>query len=146
MSTADIKAIATQIMRDIGAGYSEDNYQQAHFNKLVKIDPAAVKERTIPIIYDGESIGTCRADIVTTHHVIEIKAMRKMQSGVRNQIRKYLVRLMHMDGISRTGLVINFNQDTEEAEFIEYNVNAEEHMSTSIATVYTRRKHTPLQE
>ena len=55
MSTADIKAIATQIMRDIGAGYSEDNYQQALFNKLVKIDPAAVKERTIPIIYDGAS-------------------------------------------------------------------------------------------
>jgi GxxExxY protein len=81
-----IELIATKIMSDLGAGYSESIYQVALFNKLVKLDPATTTEKSIPVVYENEVIGTCRADIVTSEHIIEIKAARAMPQGVGFQV------------------------------------------------------------
>jgi GxxExxY protein len=119
VTAGQIKAMADTIMADLGAGYSESIYQNALFHKLVKLDPSTSMERTVPVVYEQEVLGTCRLDIVTMDSIIEIKATRKMPSSVRNQIRKYLMNLKNQDGRLRFGLVINFNQETERAEFID---------------------------
>ena len=120
IDTFDVKEMASRIIRDMGAGYSETIYQKALFNKLVKIDPTAVMEHTIQVLYDGEVVGTCRADIVTAQHVIEVKAVRSMPWNVGNQIRKYLKNLKERDSVAREGLVINFNQDHERVDILTF--------------------------
>jgi GxxExxY protein len=119
VTAPQIKAMADKIMADLGAGYSECIYQNALLHKLIKLDPSASTEQTVPVVYENEVLGTCRLDIVTQDCIIEVKATRKMPSNVCHQIRKYLVNLRNQDGAARFGLVINFNQDTEAAEFID---------------------------
>lgn len=118
LTTTHIKQIAAKIMADLGAGYSEVCYQTALFNRLIKIDPSTQKEKTAQVVYEGEVIGTCRADIVTSEHIIEVKATNSMPPKVIKQIRKYMVNFLASDMVSRNGIVINFNQDTEQAEFV----------------------------
>ena len=118
ITTDTIMSLARKIMEDLGAGYSECIYQNALRNKLLAYDPHCVKEKTIPVIYEGELLGTCRADLVTSSHIIEVKAVRSMPSAVGHQISKYLKNLKDQDQIEREGLVINFNQDTERCEFM----------------------------
>ena len=139
MDTCTILQAAYTIMEGLGVGYSESIYQHALFNKLVKIDASTQMEKSIPVVYDGEVLGTCRADLVTSGHVIEIKATRTMPPKVCNQIRKYLVQLRHEDGVQRVGLVINFNQDTELTEVIVID-------QTPTPVVHKRRKVTPCDE
>ncbi len=90
MDTATITDLADRIMADLGAGYSESIYQNALHRKLARIDPQCIMEKTIPVVYDGDTLGVCRADIVTETHVIEIKAVRRMPPGAGNQVSKYL--------------------------------------------------------
>ena len=140
--TADqITQLAEKIFADLGAGYSEHIYQTALFNKIIKIDPSALKEKCIPVVYESEVLGTCRADILTDTCVIETKATRTMPSGVANQLRKYLVNLHLQDNKPRFGVVINFNQDTERAEFMILDP-----IPAAPPTVYKRRKITAAEE
>jgi GxxExxY protein len=139
MDTATITQLADRIMADLGAGYSESIYQNALHRKLIRIDATCVMEKSIPVVYDGDTLGVCRADIVTETHVIEIKAVRRMPSGAGNQVNKYTRHLAEADGRPRTGLVINFNQEFERTEIIEYPV-AEE------ACEPKRRKCTPVSD
>ncbi len=122
----EIQEMASRIMCDLGAGYSEAIYQRALFNKIARIDISAVMEKTVPVLYENELIGTCRADIVTSNYVVEIKAVRNMSSNVGNQICKYMKILHENDGILREGLVVNFNQEFERVDFLAFsspNVN-----------------------
>ncbi len=137
MEVAQITQLAEKIFSDLGAGYSEFIYQNALFNKLIKLDPSTLKEKNIPVIYENEVLGTCRADILTSTCVIETKATRTMPSGVGNQLRKYLVNLHFQDNQPRFGMVINFNQDTEKIECIVLDAVAQDP-----PTVYKRRRLT----
>jgi GxxExxY protein len=113
-----IKGIAMKIMAELGAGYSESCYQTALYNQFIKIDPNTIKEKTVPVVYEGEIIGTCRADLVTSDTIVEVKATTSMPPRVTKQILKYLINFEAHDKVLRHGVVINFNQDTEQAEFI----------------------------
>ena len=137
LTVDQITQLSDKIFADLGAGYSEFIYQNALFNKLVKLDPSTLKEKNIPVIYENEILGTCCADILTNACVIETKATRTMPSGVANQLRKYLVNLHMQDNKPRFGVVVNFNQETEKAEFIVL-----ESIPASPPTVYKRRKIT----
>jgi GxxExxY protein len=118
-TTDHILQTATKIMKDLGAGYSETIYQNALHRKLARLDGTCVMEKSIPVVYDGEVLGICRADIVLEGHVIEVKAVRKMPSGAENQVGKYVKHLFELDGKTRKGIVINFNQDTQEIDTLE---------------------------
>jgi GxxExxY protein len=139
IDTFDVQEMASRIIRDMGAGYSETIYQKALFHKLVKLDPTAVMEHTIQVLYDGEVVGTCRADIVTAQHVIEVKAVRSMPWNVGNQIRKYLKNLYERDSVVREGLVINFNQDHERVDILTFQPPE----PAPAAVEYRRRRVTP---
>ncbi len=121
METTTILQIASKIMHDLGAGYSESIYQNALHRKLARIDCTCVMEKIIPVVYEGDTLGTCRADIVMESHVIEIKAVRRMPpgGGAEKQVCKYVRHLFDLDGKARKGLVINFNQETEKIETLE---------------------------
>ena len=120
MQTQDIVRIAEGIMADLGGGHTEAIYQNALHRQLVRLDPTCTMELVIPIIYKGDTLGTCRADIVTMTHIIELKALPRQQARVALQMRKYLRHLQEKDGKLRRGLVINFNQDTETLDWFEY--------------------------
>ena len=137
ISIDQITQLSEKIFADLGAGYSECIYQNALFNRLIKLDPSTIKEKNIPVIYENEVLGTCRADILTDTCVIETKATRTMPSGAANQLRKYLANLHIQDNKPRFGVVINFNQDTERAEFIVLDP-----IPSAPPTVYKRRKVT----
>ena len=141
--TEQIKDMAFTIMRDLGAGYSECIYQNALKFKLEKLDSSTVTEKIIPVVYEDQLLGTCRADIVTNTHVIEVKATKTMPPHVGNQIRKYMLHIRNMDGIARTGLIINFNQSTETVDIIEIKTLI---AATDQPKVYIRRKHEPMPE
>jgi GxxExxY protein len=119
ITTDLIMTLARKIMDDLGAGYSECIYQNALRNKLLELDPECVKEKTIHVYYEGQLLGTVRADLVTSSHIIEVKAVKTMPSSVGHQIGKYLKNLKVEDGVEREGLVINFNQDSERCEFLQ---------------------------
>jgi GxxExxY protein len=136
-----ITQLAEKIFTDLGAGYSEHIYQTALFNKLIKLDASALKEKCIPVVYENEVLGTCRADILTDTCVIETKATRTMPSSVANQLRKYLVNLHLQDNRPRFGVVINFNQDSERAEFIVLDP-----IPAAPPAVYKRRKITTAED
>ena len=146
LSISHIKTIAIKIMADLGAGYSEVCYQTALYNRLIKIDPSTQKEKTTQVVYEGEVIGTCRADIVTSEHIIEVKATNSMPSKVVKQIRKYMVNFHTSDQISRHGLVINFNQDTEQAEFVTLDPDTTEVLESDYKLTKHSQKPQPLTE
>jgi hypothetical protein len=75
-------------------------------------------EQTVPIVFRGQYLGICRADLVTTDYVIEIKALKTVLPYVGHQIKKYIKHLSEVQPmLIRTGLVINFNQHTETVDF-----------------------------
>ena len=123
MDTATIVQLADKIMADLGAGYSESIYQNALHRKLTKLDETCTMEKTIPVVYEGDTLGTCRADLVMLTHVIEVKAVRKMPYGAGKQVCKYVKHLAEMDKVVRIGLVINFNQESEQIESMEFNAD-----------------------
>ena len=138
-TSSTIIQIADRIMGDLGAGYSESIYQNAIHRKLIKLDETCIMEKVIPVIYEGDTLGICRADIVTQTHVIEVKAARRMPSGAGKQVCKYVKHLAEADGVLRVGLVINFNQESEKIETIEFDTNPP-------PAEFKRRKFTPVDE
>lgn len=130
LSMQELREMAACIMSELGAGYSECIYHNALYNKIVKRDSSALKEVTLPVIYDGMQIGTCRADIVTADYVIEVKALRNMSSinSIAHQIRKYLKHIQEQEqeehsiqARERRGVLVNFNQESERLEFYDFN-------------------------
>lgn len=122
VSLDELEKMATVIMQNLGAGYSEDIYQRALFNQIVKLDPTARMEVSIPVLYDNDILGICRADIVTHEYFIEIKAMHSLSSSfkdIRNKIRKYMRHVA--DGGNKEGILINFNQENERLEIFPIN-------------------------
>ena len=115
-----VQSLAKGIMAELGAGYSEAIYRNALARELQSRDPQTVMEHNVPIMFRGHFLGTCRADIVTTEYVIEIKALKSMLlPGVGHQIKKYLKHLGELEPMSgRVGLVVNFNQQTEAIDFM----------------------------
>jgi GxxExxY protein len=142
METTHILEIGSKIMDDLGAGYSESIYQNALHRKLARIDNTCIIEKIIPVVYEGDTLGVCRADLVMDSHVIEIKAARKMPPGVEKQVCKYARHLLELDGKARIGVVINFNQDTETTENLVFPAPP----VPLVGSLPKRRKFTPMED
>jgi GxxExxY protein len=122
ITASAIEAIARDLMAELGAGYVESIYRNALHKELVRLDPNAVMEQSAAIVFRGQYLGVCRADIVTTEFVIEVKALKTVPSGVEHQIRKYLKHFAEAEPLlrPRTGLVLNFNQCTETVDALQF--------------------------
>jgi GxxExxY protein len=88
----------------LGNGYQEVIYQNALAIELRKSKIDFVREKEMPIYYDGEEIGTRRADFLIENKVIvELKAKIKLEDVHLAQGLNYLV-AYNMD----KGLLLNF--------------------------------------
>ena len=122
MTVTEIQGIAREIMDALGVGYSDTIYKAALYRELMAPDVAV--QRELPVVYKGHFLGTCRADIVTPHFVIEVHAVASLlpvHDAVGQSIRKCLRLLRRLEpDRARVGLVINFNQTTGTPEFLLY--------------------------
>ncbi|MCR6639631.1 MAG: GxxExxY protein [Sporocytophaga sp.] len=102
--TFEIIGCAMKVHSTLGNGYQEVIYQNALAIELRKSKIDFVREKEMPIYYDGEEIGTRRADFLIENKVIvELKAKIKLEDVHLAQGLNYLV-AYNMD----KGLLLNF--------------------------------------
>ena len=126
MLVTEIQGLAREIMEAIGMGYDESIYRTALYREILAKDPSSgtMMLQNIPILYKGQFLGTCKADIVTCKYVIEIKAVKTLlctHDIVGQHIKNCLKHLHFLEPQKvRVGLVINFNQQSCTPEFMLY--------------------------
>ena len=102
--TYKINGCAFQVHKTLGNGFQEVIYQRCLAIELNKAGINFVRELEQDIFYDGEHVGTCRADFVVESDVIvELKAIIHLEDAHLAQAKNYLV-AYHKP----IGLLINF--------------------------------------
>jgi GxxExxY protein len=104
--TGKIIGIAIEVHRILGPGLLENAYKECLYYKLLKSGIRCIKEKPIPLIFEGV-IMDCgyRIDILVEDEiVIEIKSVEKLTDVHIAQTLTY-IKL----GNFRIGLLINFN-------------------------------------
>jgi len=101
--------IANTIYENVGPGYSESVYHRAFEVYLRKYNIPYETERILPIVLEGHTIGSLRADlIVDNSYIIELKAVSKLSESAKIQTKNYI----KLTGISNA-LLINFPHDSD---------------------------------
>ncbi len=110
--TFEIIGCAMKVHSALGNGYQEVIYQNALAIELRKSKIDFLREKEMPIYYDGEEIGTRRADFLIENKVIvELKAKIKLEDVHLAQGLNYLV-AYNMD----KGLLLNFGAKSLEVK------------------------------
>lgn len=103
-----IKQITHEIYKQLGKNMSECIYEKAFSVELQQFDIKHSTEVILNINYKGINVGYCRQDIVIYHNnkyiLIELKAINKLSSKERDQIKKYLTH----NPQAEDGYLINF--------------------------------------
>ncbi len=104
--TQQIIGSAIEVHKHMGPGLLESIYEECMAIQLKKDGLVFEKQKPIPLIYDGQMLGTAfRADfIVEDKVIIELKACEKLQPIHDAQLLSY----MKLSGVS-LGLLMNFN-------------------------------------
>jgi GxxExxY protein len=114
-----IKQITHEIYKQLGKNMSEIIYERAFSVELQQFDIKHSTEVILNINYKGINVGYCRQDIVLYHNnkyiLIELKAINKLSSKERDQIKKYLTHNPQAD----QGYLINFGS-REVAEIFKF--------------------------
>src|SRR5215510_12934700 len=85
--TEKIIGCAMKVHRYFGPGFPEIVYQRALMIELKKIGLSVRQEVEKEIIYDGQIIYKRRLDLIVENVVLlELKAIKEVDSGVYNQI------------------------------------------------------------
>ena len=108
--TEKIIGAAMAAHNNLGNGFQEIIYQRALAKELAKKNLEFVRELSMPIIYDGEEIGTRRVDFLVENCVlVEIKATTELDAIHLNQALNYL-EIFKIE----VGLLINFGNKSLE--------------------------------
>lgn len=107
-----IVALVNKVYDALGNAQLEKTYQRALHHELRKLEVRGVRvesERSIDILYDGEVVGTRRADLVLgfsdgSHCILELKAVGR---GLSNEHLKQLKYYMWSFKVPH-GVLINF--------------------------------------
>jgi GxxExxY protein len=95
---------AMQVHTQLGNGFQEKIYQRALGIELTKAEIGFVREKEMPVLYDGIEIGTRRADFLVEDVIsVEIKALTKLEDVHLAQAINYLEAYK-----IEVGLLINF--------------------------------------
>jgi GxxExxY protein len=104
-----IKKITNEIYKNLGHCHSEMVYEKAFSVELQEHKIMHTTEAILNIIYKDVNIGFVRQDIVIKHndkyYIIELKAISKLTSKERDQIKKYLTH----NPQAQEGYLINFS-------------------------------------
>jgi len=106
--THKIIGCAMKVHNTLGSGFAELIYQRALAKGMAKNGLSFEKEKDMPIVYDGEKIGSRRVDFFVENCImLEIKAFEKILDVHKNQAINYLEVFNIADG-----LLINFGSDS----------------------------------
>ena len=115
-----IKQITHEIYSNLGKCHSEVIYEKAFSVELQEHKIMHTTEAILNINYKGVNIGFVRQDIVIYHnnkyYIIELKAVSKLTSRERDQIRKYL----RHNPQAEEGYLINFGS-RDNPEIFKFN-------------------------
>ena len=113
-----VKAGAQDVWEQLGPGMSEAVYQRALCVYLQDKGVRHAAEQSVPIMYRGMNVGTCRADVITVDIVIELKVAPALKDEHRAQLQKYLTHLPR-----KVGMLVNFPvrrpSDTPDIEVVD---------------------------
>jgi GxxExxY protein len=102
--THKIIGCAMKVHNTLGNGFPEIIYQRALAIELLSNGLTFEKEKDMPIIYEGQQIGSRRVDFFVENCImLEIKAFEKIEDIHKNQAINYLEVYNIADG-----LLINF--------------------------------------
>jgi GxxExxY protein len=100
----------TEVVNELGLGLTEALYRNALAIALRQKGCEVSCEVVVPIIFQSETIGAMRADLIVDKiRVIELKVAAKITEGHLQQARAYLCRMP----AGSTGHVINFGGSEE---------------------------------
>ena len=117
--TYKIIGCAMKVHNYLGNGFQEVIYQRALAIELRKANIDFVREQEVPILYEGEEIGTRRVDFLINGIIlIELKAIIKLEAVHLAQALNYLV-AYNLD----KGLLINFGAQSLEVKQIRHPLN-----------------------
>lgn len=99
-----VKQFADQVFATLGAGFTERIYHNAMVVLLRRHKIPYKTEQTIPVMFEGENVGSVRADLVIGDSiVVELKSVRSLKDDHATQCGMYM-KLLKIPN----GLVINF--------------------------------------
>ena len=110
--------IAKDVFTSLGAGHSEALYCRAIGVGLQKEGILYEYEKTVPVVYMGVQVGTCRLDMVIDGFVVEMKSVNTITPLHTIQLRRYLCLL----NLSR-GMLVNFGPTGVEVMLVYANVD-----------------------
>jgi len=114
-----VKIAATEIYKELHAGYNETIYEEAMAIELREHRIQYDVEKNTEIFYKGIKVGIHRLDFILEEKlVMELKAQSSITSSHEGQTRSYLKTLKLKDGI-----IVNFPfPDKPEPDFKEIHV------------------------
>lgn len=107
-----------KVFKYVGIGHSERVYHNALLIELERAQIPYRSEVMCPYIYDGFMIGYGTADLVLYDTVVELKAKSCKPNTATSQLKKYVTSLRNTQNKSYTGIIINFNQNTGNLDYI----------------------------
>jgi GxxExxY protein len=104
--TEQIIACAIEVHRHLGAGLLEKSYTLAMCVELAEQGAHFERERLVPLVYKGVSVGEYRPDLIVEGRVVvEVKSVLHFEPVFTAQMLTYL-RITNI----HTGLLLNFNR------------------------------------
>ena len=114
--TYTVTGCAIKVHNNLGNGFQEVIYQRALSIELRNAGVEFTREQEIPIIYEGEEIGTRRADfMINGQLLVELKALIKLDDVHLAQGLNYLV-AYQLD----KGLLLNFGAQSLEIKRLRH--------------------------
>jgi len=107
MDENKLAELGSEVFTILGPGFTECVYHNALLVLLRKHGVPYETERIIPVVFEGHTIGSVRADIIVDNSiVVELKATRVL-NGAEQQLKRY----MKLLNITK-GIIMNFGGDT----------------------------------
>ena len=110
MDENKLAELGNEVFYVLGPGYTECVYHNAFLILLRKHGVPYETERIIPVVFEGHTISSVRADIIVDNSiVIELKATKvsNWASCAEQQVKRY----MKLLGLNK-GIIMNFGGDT----------------------------------
>ena len=93
-----------EVHNQLGPGYTENIYENALVQELRSRGITCERQRTVPVLYKGQRVGTYRLDLLVEGKIIvEIKAVSAITDVSKAQLLAYL-KATNL----RLGILVNF--------------------------------------
>jgi len=103
--TEQVIGLAIEVHRTLGPGLLESVYESALANELTSAGLHFERQKALPVIYKGTTIGEFRSDLIVENALLlELKSVDRHEPLFEAQVLTYL----KLSGL-QLGLLLNFN-------------------------------------